>query len=175
EARARFRSPWLKGCAPFSSPLGAAELMNAILQRADVILLTTFVGSTATGVYAAAEFLSRVVGNARYVFDGVAPPVSRAGVGGNARDFFGGVAAPVFSEALHLGQRDRLRTNLMMMSRWVATAAAPIGVTHVALGHALLSLYGPAFAAGASAIVVLAVSHLVNATFGLSGYILVVS
>lgn len=149
------RSPWLKGFAPFSIPLGAAELMNAILQRADVVLLTTFVGSTATGIYAAAEFLSRVVGNARYVFDGV--------------------AAPVFSEALHLGQRDRLRSNLLLMSRWVATAAAPIAVTIVALRHELLALYGPTFEPGANAITVLAASHLVNATFGLSGYILVVS
>jgi O-antigen/teichoic acid export membrane protein len=112
-------------------------------------------GPTATGIYAAAEFLSRVVGNARYVFDGV--------------------AAPVFSEALHLGQRERLRSNLLLMSRWVATAAAPIAVTVVALRHQLLALYGPTFAPGAVAITVLATSHLINATFGLAGYILVVS
>jgi O-antigen/teichoic acid export membrane protein len=149
------RSPWLRGFAPFSIPLGIAELMNAILQRADVVLLTTFVGPTATGVYAAAEFLSRTVGNARYVFDGV--------------------AAPVFSEALHLGQRDRLRSNLLLMSRWVATAAAPIAVTIMTLRHELLSMYGRTFQAGTLAICVLAVSHLVNATFGLSGYILIVS
>jgi O-antigen/teichoic acid export membrane protein len=147
------RSPWLPGFAPFSLPLGAAEFMNAVLQRADVFLLTMFLGPTATGIYAAAEFLSRVVGNARYVFDGV--------------------AAPVFSEALHLGQRDRLRANLLLMSRWVATAAAPLAVTIVALRHELLSMYGPAYQAGAIAITVLAASHLVNATFGLSGYILV--
>jgi O-antigen/teichoic acid export membrane protein len=149
------RSPWLRGFAPFSIPLGLAELMNAILQRADVVLLTTFVGPSATAVYAAAEFISRIIGNARYVFDGV--------------------AAPVFSEAIHLGQRDRLRSNLLLMARWVATAAAPITVTVVALRHELLALYGPAFQAGAIAIVVLAVSHFVNATFGLAGYVLVVS
>ena len=149
------RAPWLRGFAPFSVPLGIAELMNAILQRADVVLLTAFVGPSATAVYAAAEFISRVIGNARYVFDGV--------------------AAPVFSEALHLGQRDRLRSNLLLMARWVATAAAPITVTVVALRHDLLALYGPAFQAGAVAITLLAVSHLVNATFGLAGYVLVVS
>ena len=66
----------------------SAELMNAILQRADIVLLTAFVGPSATAVYAASEFISRVIGNARYVFDGI--------------------AAPVFSEALHLGQRERL-------------------------------------------------------------------
>jgi len=149
------RSPWLRGFAPFSIPLGLAELMNAILQRADFVLLTAFVGPSTTAVYAAAEFISRIIGNARYVFDGV--------------------AAPVFSEAIHLGQHERLRSNLLLMVRWVVTAAAPIMVTVVALRHELLALYGPAFQAGAVAIIVLATSHFVNAAFGLAGYVLVVS
>jgi O-antigen/teichoic acid export membrane protein len=148
------RSPWLPGFARYSTPLGAAELMNAILQRADIVLLTTLVGPSAAGAYAAAEFVSRVISNARYVFDAV--------------------AAPVFSEAIHLGQADRLRYNLQLMSRWVATAALPIAVTVIALRHELLSLYGPAFVSAVTAMSVLAVSHLMNATLGLMGYILVV-
>ena len=88
---------------------------------------------------------------------------------------FDGIAAPVFSEALHLGQRERLHTNLQLMTRWVATAAMPIAVTVVALRHELLSLYGPAFQAGAVAITVLAAAHLINATFGLTGYIMLVA
>jgi O-antigen/teichoic acid export membrane protein len=148
------RSPWLPGFAHYSTPLGAAELMNTVQQRADIVLLTTFVSPSAAAVYAAAEFISRVIGNARYVFDAV--------------------AAPVFSEAIHLGQRDRLLYNLRLMCRWVATAAVPIAVTVMVLRHELLSLYGPAFTAGATAMVLLATSHLVNATVGLAGYILVV-
>jgi O-antigen/teichoic acid export membrane protein len=149
------RSPWLRGFPQFSIPLGIAELMNAILQRADIVLLTAFVGPSATAVYAASEFISRVVGNARYVFDGI--------------------AAPVFSEALHLGQRERLHSNLLLMTRWVATAAAPIAVTVVALRHELLALYGPSFQAGAVAITVLVAGHLLNATLGLTGYIILVA
>lgn len=154
EIRRAVRAPWLPGFARYSTPLGAAELMNAILQRADIVLLTTLVGPRAAGAYAAAEFISRVISNARYVFDAV--------------------AAPVFSEAIHLGQADRLRYNLQLMSRWVATAALPITVTVIALRHELLSLYGPAFVAATTAMAVLAVGHLMNATFGLMGYILVV-
>jgi len=155
EIRRALRSPGLPGFVRFSAPLGVAELMNAILQRADVVLLTGFVGPSTTAVYAAAEFISRVIGNPRYIFDGI--------------------AAPVFSEALHLNQTERLRANLLLMSRWVATAAAPIAVTAMALRHDLLALYGPAFQAGAGAIVILAAGHLINATFGLAGYVLVVS
>ena len=42
-----------------------------LLQRADIVLLTMFVGPSMTAVYAASEFLTRVIGNARNVFDGV--------------------------------------------------------------------------------------------------------
>lgn len=148
------RSPWLPGFARYSTPLGAAELMNAIQQKADILLLTAMVGPKVSAGYAAAEFISRVISNARYVFDAV--------------------AAPVFSEAINLGQNDRLRYNLQLMSRWVATAAVPIAATVIALRHELLSLYGSAFVTATTAMAVLAMSHLMNATFGLMGYILVV-
>ena len=42
----------------------------------------------------------------------------------------------------------------------------------VALRHDLLSLYGPAFAVGANALILLAAGHLVNATLGLSGSVI---
>src|SRR5204863_2063296 len=95
-----------------------------IQQKADILLLTALLGPSISAGYAAAEFISRVISNARYVFDAV--------------------AAPVFSEAIHLDQRDRLRYNLQLMSRWVATAAMPIAATVIALRHDLLRLYGPA-------------------------------
>lgn len=149
------RSPWLPGFARFSIPLGASELLNTVMQRADIVILTVFLGPNATAVYAASEFITRVISNTRYVFDSI--------------------AAGVFSESLHLSQRDRLRQNLVLMSRWVATLAAPIAVTVVALRRELLTLYGPSFRDGAAALSVLAIGHLVNATLGLTGWILVAS
>lgn len=148
-------APTLPGFAKFSLPLGLAELTNAVLQRADILLLTMFVGPRATAVYAAAEFVTRVTANARYAFDSV--------------------AAPMFSEAVHLGDRQRLQDNLRMITRWVSLAAAPIAVTVAALRRDLLALYGPAFQAGATALSLLALGHLVNAMLGLSGWILTVS
>ncbi|MEP6652662.1 MAG: oligosaccharide flippase family protein [Myxococcales bacterium] len=154
ELRQSLRAPWLPGFARFSLPLGVAELLNAVLQRADIVLLTMFVGTSAAGVYAASEFITRVIANARSVFDSV--------------------AAPMFSEALHLNQRQRLRQNLVLMTRWVATAAAPIAVSVLVLRHELLSLYGSGFQEGAAALAALALGNLVNSTCGLSGWILVV-
>ncbi len=147
------RGPWLPGFLRFSLPLGLADLLNAILQRTDIILLTVFVGTKAAAVYAAAEFVTRVIASARSVFDSV--------------------AAPVFSEAVHLGQPQRLEGNLVMMNRWVVSVALPIALTVVVLRRELLALYGPAFQEGATAMCILAASHMVNVSLGLVGWILV--
>jgi O-antigen/teichoic acid export membrane protein len=112
-----------------------------------------FVGTSAAGVYAAAEFITRIIASARSVFDSV--------------------AAPVFSEAVSLGQHERLKQNLVMMNRWVFTVATPIVLTVVVLRRDLLALYGSTFQEGATALVILALSHWVNVSFGLSGWILV--
>lgn len=155
ELRRALSAPRLPGFANFSIPLGLADLTNAILQRADIVLLTIIVGPRATAIYAAAEFVTRVTSNARYVFDSV--------------------AAPMFSEAIHLNDRQRLQDNLLMITRWVALAAAPIAVTLVSLRRELLALYGTGFQEGITALSILAMGHLVNAILGLSGWILTVS
>jgi O-antigen/teichoic acid export membrane protein len=147
------RGPWLPGFVRFSLPMGLSDLMNAVLQRTDIILLTAFLGTKAAAVYAAAEFVTRVISSARSVFDSV--------------------AAPVFSEAVHLGQPERLERNLVMMNRWVVSVAMPIAFTVVVLRRELLELYGPTFIEGATAMCVLAASHLVNVSLGLVGWILV--
>ena len=143
----------LPGFVRFSLPLAAGDLLNAVLQRADIILVTMFVGTSAAGAYAAAEFITRVIASARSVFDSV--------------------AAPVFSEAVTMGQRDRLKQNLVMMNRWVFTVATPIAFTVAVLRRDLLALYGPAFQEGATAVCILAVSHWINVSLGLVGWILV--
>ncbi len=143
----------LPGFVRFSLPLAAGDLLNAVLQRADIILVTTFVGTSAAGVYAAAEFIGRVIASARSVFDSV--------------------AAPVFSEAVSLGQHQRLRQNLVMMNRWVFTVATPIALTVIVLRRDLLSLYGSAFQEGATALAILALSQWVNVSFGLMGWIMI--
>ncbi len=148
------RAPRLRGFASFSIPIGGSEMLNSVLQRADILMLTAFSGAKAAGIYAAAEFLGRAVANTRYAFDSV--------------------AAPVLSEALHRGERERLRYNLALMTRWVTSVAAPLAGLAIALRAELLGLYGQAFVAGATAMVVLVVAHLVNSMLGLTAWLLVV-
>jgi O-antigen/teichoic acid export membrane protein len=81
----------------------------------------------------------------------------------------------MMSEALHQGDRARLRDNLALMTRWVATAAAPIALTLLALREPLLWLYGPAYVSGVTAMGLLVAGHLINAVLGLTAYVMVMS
>lgn len=143
------------GFVAFALPVGASELLNGILQRAHVFILGAFAGAPAVAVFAAAEELGRAVAGIRYAFDSV--------------------ASPLISEALHARDRERLRYNLALMTRWVASASAPIAVTLVALRPELLALYGPGYRDGATAMALLVLGHLVNSVMGLTPYVTLMS
>lgn len=149
------RAPPLPRFARFALPVGTGELLNAILQRADVIMLTAFAGPGPAGIYAAAEFLGRSIAGVRYAFDSV--------------------AASVLSETVQLDERLRLRHNLQLMTRWVTSVAAPAAALMIVLRRDLLALYGPQFRAGAAVMIILALSHFLNACLGLGQWVLMVS
>jgi O-antigen/teichoic acid export membrane protein len=148
-------APRLAGFARFSIPLGLADFLNAVLQRADLIIVGSFLGESAVAVYGAAELITRVVANIRYAFDSI--------------------VAGMMSESLQLGEGERLRYTLRLTTRWVMTVAAPIAAAIIVLRHDLLEgLYDdPSFATGAGALLVLALSHFANASLGLTGWALV--
>jgi O-antigen/teichoic acid export membrane protein len=147
-------APRLPGFTRFALPMGAAEFLNTILVRADVIILTALRGTEAAALYSAAEYLTRVVANIRYAFDSI--------------------VAGMMSEALHLGERERMRYNLALFTRWVVSVSAPLAASVIVLRRELLGgLYGDDFLAGAGALGILALSHFLNASLGLTGWVLV--
>jgi O-antigen/teichoic acid export membrane protein len=149
------RAPHHPTFVRFGVPMALADLMNAVLQRADAFIITTFAGVDTLAVYAAAEYITRAIANPRYAFDSI--------------------AAPVLAEALEARDRERLRYNLALMTRWVTTAALPVAVTIVVLRRELLGLYGPAFVGGAGVMTVLAGAYLMVACLGLTPYVLSMS
>jgi O-antigen/teichoic acid export membrane protein len=154
ERRRVLSAPPIQGFVRFSASLGVADLLNAVLQRADLVIVAAFAGPGSLAFYGAAEEITRVVANIRYAFDSI--------------------VAGMMSEALALKDRDRLRYGLRLVTRWVITAAAPITLTVMVLRVDLLTVYaGPSYAAGATALLVLALSHFSNAALGLTGWVLV--
>lgn len=139
----------------FALPLGASGLMNGFLQRMNIFILSGSSGVAAAAVFAASEELGRSVIGVRYAFDSV--------------------VTPMMSEAFFRRDRERLRYNLALMTRWVASASAPIAVTLLALRPRLLSLYGAGYENGAAAMGFLIAGHLINGVMGLTPYVVVMS
>jgi O-antigen/teichoic acid export membrane protein len=153
--RAALRAPADGKLRRFAIPMGASELMNAILQRANVFILAAFAGAPTVAVFAAAEELGRSAAGIRYAFDSV--------------------VSPLMAESLHQRDHARLRYNLALTTRWVASASAPIALTLLALRPELLALYGPHYGGGAAAMALLVLGHLVNGVLGLTPYVMVMS
>jgi O-antigen/teichoic acid export membrane protein len=149
------RSPSLPGFARFGLPLGLSEMMNAILQRADIIILTFYGGTTTVAVFAAGEQISRAVVGVRGAFDGV--------------------AAPMLAESLQAGDRPRLQYGLGLITRWVAVGAVPLAALLIALRPDLLRLFGPGYVDGVSVMLLLILGHLVTGVLGVTPHVLVMS
>ena len=139
------------GFVRFAMPLGASDVLGAVLNRADTFIVASFAGLDALALYSAAEFITRVIANPRYLFDHI--------------------IAPVVAEALHMKDRARVRYNLALVTRWVITACAPIAVTIIVLRAEILGLYGASFAAGTGPVVILAIHHLIVGCLGLTPYV----
>jgi len=154
ERRDVLRAPRLPGFRRFALTIAASESLNAALQRADILIVTAYLGAKGAAVYAASEFLTRVIANIRYAFDSI--------------------VAGVMAESLQLGDRDRLRYNLQLTTRWVVSVAGLLAGVVVVLRRELLGgLYGASYVAGAGAVVVLAVNQFLNAALGLAGWALI--
>jgi len=150
------RAPTLPGFTRFSLPIAASEMLNAIVQRADILILTSVRGVGAAALFGAGDLMTRAIANIRYAFDSI--------------------VAGVLSETLQLGELERLKYNLRLATRWVVTVAAPIAVTLVVLRKELLGLlFGPTYLSAATAVIALSISHFTNAALGLTGWVLVVA
>ncbi len=70
------------------------------------------------------------------------------------------------------GGHARLRSELTRATRWVAAATAAGALVVVLLAGPLLSLFGAAFTEAADVLILLAVGHVVNATWAFNGTVL---
>lgn len=150
-ARAPFDGPMVK----YAIPLAAAEFVNSFLAQTNVLILGKFRAAEEVGIYAACVVLATAVSFIRGAFDTV--------------------LAPVAAEAWAKGDRPRLASNVKLYSRLVLLFATPLCSLFVVGGPALLELHGPAFVRGSVSLAILAFGHLLNASLGLVGWVLLAS
>jgi O-antigen/teichoic acid export membrane protein len=139
----------------YALPLAVAELVNSFLAQTNVLLVGKLRPIEDAGVYAACVVLANAVSQVRGAFDTV--------------------VAPVAAEAWAHGDKQRIAAHVKLMSRLVLLFAVPLAGLFIVGGEALLAMHGPDFVRGARTVSLLALGHVVNASLGLAGWVLLAS
>ncbi len=139
---------WLR----VSGPLFLVSGMRVLLNHVDILVVGILVGTTEAGIYAIASRVARLM-----TFGLTA---------GNA------MAAPVVSEAFVRGRHAELQRVSTFVSRLATASTLAIGLALVLSRSFSLGLFGPAFEAGGTVLLILAMGHFVNAITGPVGLLL---
>jgi O-antigen/teichoic acid export membrane protein len=133
-------------------PVYGSAIADVVMTFADVLILGMFVTTAEVGVYTAA---ARTALLTRFLLLAT-----------------GAVAAPRFA-ALHAAGDHAGLAKLAVRSTMLTTASTlPLLLLFIVFPEALLSMFGPQFAAGAQVLIILTLGQFVNAATGPCGYLL---
>ncbi|MDP9198690.1 MAG: flippase [Pseudomonadota bacterium] len=136
-----------------SLPLVAGDFLWVALIWVDVLMLGIFAAAESVGIYRAASQTALLLSIVGFALSSILAPISAD---------------------LHAGGEHRaLRHTYRVSARWQVTAVLPLFVVMLLAGSDILRIFGPDFAAGHTALVVLAGAQLVCAFTGGGGAVLV--
>jgi O-antigen/teichoic acid export membrane protein len=139
----------------FTAPRGLASLVGAALLRADVILLSALATAADAGIFGAA---SRVVAAGTFAQAAVVI-----------------VIGPQISELLAREELERARDVYRVSTTWLTLMAFPFYVTIATTAPLLLDVFGNAFGAGSTSLVIMSLAMLFNMLTGAVTTVLVVA
>jgi len=127
--------------------------MNVILKQSDIILIGVLTGDvTAAGIYAVATRVSML---------------SSFGL-----TAVNAALAPMISSLHHTGQHDKMKRLVRTATLGIFAITLPLSAGLLLLGKYVLSIFGASFQQGFSAMVVLVIAQLINASCGSVGQIM---
>jgi O-antigen/teichoic acid export membrane protein len=140
------------GVIRYALPLAVAELVNIAMYRMGTFILVAFAPAAERGVYNTCVLLATTVSFVRGAFDTV--------------------FAPVAAEAWAQKDLPRLGNNLRRQCQLALLLAVPLGGVYITGGPAVLALFGSSFVHGHRTLAWLALAHIINASVGLTGWVL---
>jgi O-antigen/teichoic acid export membrane protein len=145
----------------FSAQITAYDMLNALIVRLDVILLGCFIGRipavtlSSVGIYGA---VVEVAGGLRKINQVV----------------YGPIFAPVIAGMTVHGEQERAAAAFSRVSQWMLWLLLPAVAVLILAGPLILSIYGPAFPAGANWLIIVAIACGTNAFVGLAETVIMV-
>jgi len=128
-----------------SAAVGMTDIGVMMLRRADLIVLSLFVGPQGAGLYYMVQQLATVPQKVNALFE---PMMS-----------------PVIARLHNKMDTDKIRSNLIGICRWVLILQLAISIPMVIFGDYLLSVFGAEFAAGAAVLAVILLAELIDGSF----------
>jgi O-antigen/teichoic acid export membrane protein len=139
----------------FSIPLFFVNILNFLLNRADVLMLGYFKAASEVGIYFIAFRIALLV---QFPLNSFGPIF-----GPTMSEFFGQ------SEIMKAGEFYKITT------KWVLSLSIPIFVIVFLYSSQILSMFGRHFVAGSSAVAILGLAQFINCGVGHAGLLIVMS
>lgn len=139
-------SPLRSPIVAFSTPILFDDALSVLMSRLGLFVVAMFLPAASVGVYAATAGVAEVVKNVRQAVDPI--------------------FAPVASGLAHKKEKGRLAALFSSVTRWVLVLDLAFLMGVGMWGGAILSAFGPAFAAGFWGLVFLTFGHAVSGVFG---------
>ena len=144
-----------KEVAAFSAAAFAIAGVEFVLSQADKIVLGYYLSATQVGIYAVAMALVGFV------------PVALQSVNQ--------IFSPGIAELHATGDHSLLRRLYATLTKWILALTIPLALTIMILARPLMGIFGSAFEAGATVLIIGTIGQLVNCAVGSVGYLLLMS
>lgn len=138
-----------------SMPLLLVASMQLVMKWTDTVMLGIWTPSDQVGIYGAAMKTAMLTSFALLAVNSI--------------------AAPKFSEMYAAGEMTDLAHLARDLAKLLSIGTLPLVLLFLFMPRTVLSIFGPAFAAGGTALVILAVGQFVNVTTGSVGYLLMMT
>jgi O-antigen/teichoic acid export membrane protein len=139
----------------FSIPLLFVNILNFFLNRADVLMLGYFKAASEVGIYSIAFRIALLV---QFPLD-----------------IFARIFGPMMSEFYGRNEIQKGEELFKMVTKWVVSLSIPIFVTVLLFASPILSVFGPQFVVGSSAVAFLGFAQLINCGVGHAGLLIIMA
>jgi len=140
------RAELIKRIAAFGAPRTLSSTIEQALLWLDVLIVGLIAGPAAAGVYGVVS---------RLVQAGTIPSTSMRIV-----------VAPQFSRMMHQGRLAELSEFYTRTTQWIVLFSVPVYAALAVFAHPVLTLFGPGFEEGATALVIMCAGAVVSASTG---------
>jgi O-antigen/teichoic acid export membrane protein len=139
----------------FSWPLLLADFFGLIVIWMNILMIGYFKDSHEVGVYSAAHRTALMVQVILLSFNAI--------------------FSPIIADLYNKKDTKKLERLFKIVTKWILSLSLPVCILSILLAPEILSLFGKDFIVGASCLIVLSLSQLVNSIFGSAGFLIMMA